>query len=196
VVSAAISSGRGYALNAFGYIAAYALPAAIVWGAIAIIVHPLTRVSMLMLLAGGIYALVFGSLEVLAIPFRQLSSTWQVPAQWLQGRSALAQSLIWGVALGPGLATRNPYAGMWLLPVLLMVNSNLWIDMGIGVLIGLTHGGARALEVLKMRRNVPACGLEFTLLTQWRWRVADGLLLLVGAGCFAAFLLPILSHLA
>lgn len=141
-----------------------------------------------MLLLALIYALVFGVLETLTLPFRQLSSSWQVPAQWLIGRSARAQTLIWGAALGPGLVTRNPYAGIWLLPVVLTINHSFLFDVGFGLLIGAAHGTARAFSILRTSRNPDADGLRIVL-TQWRWRVADGFLLLLGGGGFAAAVL-------
>jgi len=169
------------------------LPAAVVWSILAILVHPLTAVSQVMLLVAWMYALIFGVLEALALPFRPVSLAWQVPAAWLQGRSALAQTLIWGTGLGPGFVTRNPYAGMWLLPVLLTLNHNFLANIGLGVAIGIAHGGARAFGILLTRRNLDACGSS--ILTQWRWRVADGLVLLFGAGSFTTAVLSMLLTL-
>lgn len=178
----------------FSYAMAYIIPAVVVWSILAIVVHPLTHVPQAMLLVAWMYAFVFGLLEALALPFRPVSLAWQVPAQWLQGRSALAQTLIWGIALGPGLVTRNPYASIWLLPVLLTLNHNFLTNVGIGVVIGIAHGGARAFGVLSTRRNLDACGLR--ILAQWHWRVTDGLLLLFGAGSFTAAVLTMLLTLA
>lgn len=147
-----------------------------------------------MLLLAWMYALAFGVPEALALPFRPVSLSWQVPAHWLRGRSALMQTLIWGFTLGPGIVTRNPYAGMWLLPVFLTLNHSLVVDLGIGVAIGFAHGGARAFGVLSTRHNLDACGSS--ILTQWRWRVADGLLLLFGAGSFTGAVLTWLLALS
>jgi len=172
---------------------AYIIPAGVVWGILAIVVHPLTHLSQVMVFVAWIYALVFGLLEALAIPFRPVSVVWQVPAQWLQGRSVLVQTLIWGIALGPGLVTRNPYVGMWLLPVLLTFNQHFFTNLSIGVGIGIAHGGARALGTLVARHNLDACGSS--ILTQWRWRIADGLILLFGAGSFTTAVLTMLLTL-
>lgn len=148
-----------------------------------------------MAVAAGLYALVFGLLETLAVPVQQLGLAWQVPAQWLRGRSALAQTLIWGTTLGPGLMTRNPYAGMWLLPILLTISQHFWVNVGIGILIGLAHGSARALGIARLHNNLGACEVGITLLMQWRWRVADGCLLLLAAGSFTAAALAFIAHL-
>jgi hypothetical protein len=173
------------------YVAAYMLPAAVVWGALALLVWPLTHARGIMMAVAWLYALVFGVLEILALPFRPPGLSWQVPAQWLKGRSPRVQTLIWGTALGPGLVTRNPYAGMWVLPLLLTFNHDLLTAIGIGVLIGLAHGGARALGVLYAHERLRGCEVPYTILTQWRWRVADGLLLLFVAGCLAVPLLAV-----
>lgn len=157
------------------------IPAAIVWGVVAIVLYPLTHVSTIILFIAWIYALILGLLEALAIPFRPISLAWQVPAQWLSNRSTRVQILIWGIALGPGLMTRNPYAGIWLLPLLLVLHQSILTNISIGILIGIAHGGARVFGILSTRRNLSACGSS--LLTQWRWRFADGLMLLFGAGC-------------
>jgi hypothetical protein len=176
----------------FVYILAYSLPAAVIWGVLAIIIHPLTSLSQVMVVIAWLYALTFGVLEAFALPFRPLSLAWQVPAQWLQGRSTFVQNLIWGMTLGPGLVTRNPYAGMWLLPILLTLNHNVFTDVGIGVVIGITHAGMRAFGILSTRRHLDECGSH--ILKQWRWRVSDGLLLLLGAGSFTAAVLATILH--
>lgn len=177
----------------FLYVIAYIIPAVIVWGVLAIVVHPLAHLALIMPFVAWMYALVLGLLEALAIPFRPLSLSWQVPAQWLQGRSAFAQTLIWGVTLGPGFVTRNPYAGMWLLVVMLTLNQHIFTTLGIGIVIGIAHGGARAIGILIKRQNLDACGSG--ILKQWRWRTADGYILLFGAGCFTATVLSMLLTL-
>ncbi len=71
--------------------------------------------------------MIFGLCEVLRIPFRQLGLSWQVPGSWVTGRTAVTQTIIWGACLGPGLMTKNPYAGTWMLPLLLVLApSPLW----------------------------------------------------------------------
>jgi hypothetical protein len=171
---------------------AYSLPAGVIWGILAVLVHPLTSLAQIMMIIAWMYAFTFGVLEAFALPFRPPSLAWQVPAHWLQGRTTWAQNLIWGMALGPGLITRNPYAGMWLLPIFLTFNHNVLTDIGIGILIGLAHAGMRVFGIFSARRHLDACGSH--ILTQWRWRVGDGLLLLFGAGSFTAAGLAVILH--
>jgi hypothetical protein len=73
---------------------------------------------------------------------------------------------------------------MWLLPLFLALNQSILTNIAMGALIGMAHGGARALGILSTRRSLDVCALS--LLTQWRWRFADGLMLLFGAGCLTA----------
>ncbi|HET8908269.1 MAG TPA: hypothetical protein VFN11_15035, partial [Ktedonobacterales bacterium] len=117
------------------------------------------------------------------------------PAQWLQGRTALAQTLIWGTALGPGLITWNPYAGMWFLLIVLTWSRDALAVVVLGMCIGLVHGVTRALAILYAHRNRGVCGIGFGL-TQWRWRVADGSLLLGAAGSCIALALHGVLHVA
>ncbi|MDQ6660024.1 MAG: hypothetical protein M3Z24_03550 [Chloroflexota bacterium] len=104
------------------------------------------------------------------------------------------QTLIWGMTLGPGFMTRNPYAGIWLLPVFLTLHHNLLINVAIGLIIGITHGTARAFGVIYTHRNLDTCGLS--ILTQWRWRIVDGLMLLLVAGYLTTYVLPMLQLLS
>jgi hypothetical protein len=96
--------------------------------------------------------------------------------------------LIWGSMLGPGFATRNPYAGFWLLPLLVASAHGVWPAAVLGAAIGLAHGTGRALALL--RDAGPAAGADpmATLLTSMRWRVLDGVVLLVIAGAASAAL--------
>jgi hypothetical protein len=181
-------------MEVIAYVLAYTLPAGIIWGLLALVVHPLASLSQWWLLAALVYALIFGLSEALALPLRSPSLTWQVPAQWLRNRPASVQTLIWGITLGPGFVTRNPYAGMWLLPLFLAFNQPLLASVGIGIAIGIAHGGSRSFGILAARSKLDACGS--IILTQWRWRVTDGLLLLFGSGYLAVSVLTIfLEHL-
>jgi len=66
-----------------------------------------------LVLYGAIYALVDNHL----IRLRNPTLTWQVPAAWLHGRPMWKKTIIWGWWLGPGIFTRNPFPGMWTLPL-------------------------------------------------------------------------------
>jgi len=108
----------------------------------------------------------------------------------------MVQALIWGTTLGPGLVTRNPYAGIWLLPLLIALNQSLLIAMVVGIAAGIAHGGARVLGVLSNRRSMDM-DEEYAHLkilgAQFRWQYIDGLALLVAAGALAAYNLSLLG---
>jgi hypothetical protein len=172
------------------YIIAYALPAAAVWSILGAAFWLLNSVSLFILLFAWVYALGFGLFEVFGLPVRIPGLSWQVPATWVKGKSAATQTMIWGTLLGPGLVTRNPYAGFWLLPLLLGLNQNLLVAIGIGVAVGLTHGGARACGIISNQKCVKDLNAHiFILQRQWCWKYIDGLTLLMVAGGLTALLL-------
>jgi hypothetical protein len=139
------------------------------------------------------YAVVFGTCEVLRIPFRQLGLTWQVPAQWLRGRSATIRTLIWGACLGPGFVTRNPYAGMWVLPLLVALAPNWMAAMLLGIAIGLAHGSSRAVGILRNLSRLEEVCAPVMILKQMRWRFFDGSVLLLLAGSLAFYSVHLLT---
>lgn len=158
-----------------------------------IALHLLGTILRFMPLLALVYAFGFGLVETLGLALQAPGFTWQVPAQWVRGSSGV-RALVWGIWLGPGLVTRNPYAGMWLLLFLLALSQNLLTALGTGMAIGITHGGARALGVLSNRKchTDPAAPL-LILAGVWRWKYFDGLALLLVAGALAAYVLPWLS---
>ncbi len=189
-----LSSGRGYWLKVVFYLIAYALPAAVVWSILGVVLWPLGAIPGVVALVACGYALAFGIAETFRLPLRAPSLAWQVPAQWVRGHSAVAQTITWGALLGPGLVTRNPYAGMWLLPLLIALNHNPLTAMAIGMAVGVVHGGARALGVLNNRRHMETnCSHLLILGAQMRWRFIDGLALLLAAGALAAYTLSLLG---
>ena len=106
----------------------------------------------------------------------------------------MAQTLMWGALLGPGLVTRNPYAGMWLVPLLIALNHNLLATLVMGLIVGVAHGGARALGVLSNRRHMETnCSHLLILGAQMHWKCRDGLALLLAAGALAAYTLSLLG---
>src|SRR3989441_3429666 len=117
--------------------AAYVLPSAAVWGILGIILWPLH--TWLIPLIALVYALWFGIFETLGLPFRPPGLAWQVPSGWIDRRPAMVKTLTWGITLGPGLVTKNPYAGIWLLPLLVALNHSLFMTMTIGIAVGVAH---------------------------------------------------------
>jgi len=73
---------------------------------------------------------------------------------------------------------------MWLLPLLLALNTNLLMAILVGLAIGAAHGGARALGVLSNREQMDD-DMDYAYLSilgaQLRWLYLDGLLLLLAA---------------
>ena len=164
--------------------AAYIFPAALVWGGLAALFWLLGHVPLLVPLLALAYTLWFGAHEALGLPQQVPSLAWQMPSGWINRRSPILQALTWGTMLGPGLVTRNPYAGMWLLPLLLALNTNLLMAILVGLAIGAAHGGARALGVLSNREQMDD-DMDYAYLSilgaQLRWLYLDGLLLLLAA---------------
>lgn len=108
----------------------------------------------------------------------------------------MVQTVIWGACLGPGVITRNLYAGMWLLPFLILLNNNLFTAIIIGMAIGVAHGSTRALGVLHNRKQMEKnCTHLLILGTQLHWKYIDGLVLLLAAGTLIAYILGSSSHL-
>ncbi len=154
------------------------------------VLWPLGAILVAVALVACGYALAFGIAETFGLPLRAPSLAWQVPAQWVKGRSPMVQTATWGAFLGPGLVTRNPYASMWLLPLLIALHHNPLTAMVIGMAVGVVHGGARALGVLSNRRRMATnCSHLMIMGAQVRWKYIDGLALLLAAGALGAYTL-------
>ena len=100
----------------------------------------------------AIYGCCYGVTEIaglgrLAVPGRR----WQVPQSMLIDASPWRRVLVWGAVLGPGFATRNPYAGFGLLPIAVVAMAAFQPAAGVALaaVIGLAHGGARATALLR-----------------------------------------------
>lgn len=163
---------------------------------------PLTGIPLLLPLLMLSYTLWYGLRETFGLQRRMLGLLWQVPASWVKGRPAALQALTWGTLLGPGLVTKNPYAGMWLLPLLIVLSrgggggsGGLPMAIAVGMVVGATHGGARALGVLRNRKSIAgdACAHQKILHARLRWQYIDGLTLLLAAGALAAYTLSLLA---
>lgn len=74
---------------------------------------------------------------------------WQVPQTMLIEAAPRRRILVWGVLLGPGFATRNPFAGFGLLPLTLIAMPGIGSAALLGAGIGFAHGMARALALLR-----------------------------------------------
>lgn len=172
------------------YVAAYAVPAALVWAVLGCLFWIIGAVVWFLPIIAFGYASFFGFIESFGIPFRRFESKWQVPASWIKGRPSATQALIWGSLLGPGFVTRNPYAGIWLLPPLVGSHQNLGGAIIAGFLIGVTHGVSRATGVLRNRQYLGLNSAALRILgARLRWQLADGIALLVGTGLLLPYCL-------
>jgi hypothetical protein len=165
---------------AAGLIGAHVVPAVAVWAVLGVLLSFVP--GPVALTAVVLYATLHGLAETLDLPIRPPGVDWQVPSSWLRGRGSAARLAIWGGALGPGLFTRNPFAGMWFALFALMVVDGLVFGAAAGAVVGLVHGTARAAGVLANLRHQHSPRLPWhMMMSQMRFRLADGLGLL-GAG--------------
>jgi hypothetical protein len=175
---------RGRRVWIAGLALAHAVPAIVVWGALGAALGALGT-SRAVKVVAVTYALVYGISETLRFPIRSPSLRWQVPSTWVRHRSSRVRVLVWGAALGPGLLTRNPYAGMWLVPLALALVGDVRTGLACGAAAGAAHGVARAFG---LRSNIRSDRgrTDFALVAdQLRWKLVDGLALLVAAGIIA-----------
>jgi hypothetical protein len=166
-------------------LAAYAVPAVAVWAVLGAALGALPLARPALVLAAG-YAACYGLVEVTdrlagRLRLRPPGSTWQVPQGMVTGVSRRRRILVWGSILGPGFATRNPYAGFGLLPLAVAAAGGVRAAALLAAAIGLAHGSGRALALLRDARPRAAAGQDpmRLVLTSMRWRTADGCVLLV-----------------
>ena len=139
-----------------GVVAAYSVPAVAVWGVIGLVLGwlPLSRAA---LVAMAVYGLVYGAAEITGRPILRAPGTgWQVPQTMLLGARPGRRVLVWGALLGPGLATRNPYAGFGALPLAVAAARGPVAGLAAGAVVGAAHGTARAAALLRDVRELKA----------------------------------------
>lgn len=112
-------------------------------------------------------------------------SRWQVPSEWVRGVSSRRRSVVWGSLLGPGFATRNPYAGFWLLPFAVAAVGNIGYGVLLAAAVGTAHSTARALGLLRDVKDVDENSYLQSTLRSMHWRMVDGFALLAAAGAAA-----------
>jgi len=144
---------------------------------------PLSTIA-LVLMAG--YGALYGVLEArgMARPAPP-GSRWQVPSEWVRGVSRRRRFVVWGSLLGPGFATRNPYAGFWLLPLVIAAVANIGYGVVLAAVIGAAHSTGRALGLLRDVQDADVNSYLQSALRSMYWRMADGLALLAAAGAAA-----------
>jgi len=112
-------------------------------------------------------------------------SRWQVPSEWVRGVSRRRRFVVWGSLLGPGFATRNPYAGFWLLPLAVAAAGTIGYGVLLAAAIGAAHSTGRALGLLRDVRDIEGNSYLQSALRSMRWRMVDGFALLAAAGAAA-----------
>jgi hypothetical protein len=163
-------------------LASYIVPAAVAWALLGLLLHLLPlRSTALVLIA--VYGVSYGLLESTgrARPSPP-GSGWQVPSAWVRGVSARRRMWVWGALLGPGLATRNPYAGFGLLVLATAAVGSLRASLLVAVAIGVAHAFGRAAGLLRDVAMIGTGNYMQAVVASMYWRVFDGYALLVIGG--------------
>ncbi len=138
-------------------LAAYAVPAAVTWAGLGLVLGALAlaapAVAAGALAAAVVYGFGYGVIELSgrAGP-RAPGSNWQVPQHMLVGAGPRRRMLVWGLYLGPGFLTRNPYAGFGMTVVLVGCAARPLAGLLVAAGAGATHGSGRALALLRDAR--------------------------------------------
>jgi hypothetical protein len=93
------------------------------------------------------------------------------------------------VTLGPGVLTRNPYASMWLVPLLLGAAGSVWLGLAFGAVAGAAHGASRAFGVLLVQHGLTKWSSQVFALAYFRWKVVDRLFLAFAGGSLLVMVL-------
>lgn len=116
--------------------------------------------------------------------------TWQVPDGWVRDIPKWRRTAVWGTLLGPGLATRNPYAGFGLLVLAVASVGDLRDGVVLAATLGFLHGLGRAAALLRAVRDAASADFMHSIIQSMRWRAIDGVALL-GASGFAVMTLAL-----
>jgi hypothetical protein len=166
----------------------YAVPAIVIWAVLGLAVSSVPLASAA-LVATVVYALFYGVHETggRAVPPAP-GSRWQVPSGWVRGVSRTRRIIVWGSLLGPGFATRNPYAGFGLLALVAAAVGNIRYGVPLAAGIGLSHALGRSFALVRDVHGPTGSADYFqTILKGMRWRLFDGYaLLLIGGFAIAA----------
>ncbi len=144
---------------------------------------PLSTIALILMAGYGVF---YGVLEAdgMARPAPP-GSRWQVPSEWVRGVSRRRRLVVWGSLLGPGFATRNPYAGFWLLPLAAAAVGNIGYGVLLAAAIGAAHSTGRAVGLLRDGQDADVNSYLQSALRSMYWRTADGFALLAAAGAAA-----------
>jgi hypothetical protein len=161
---------------------AYVVPAAAAWALLGALLGalPLSGAALVLMAA---YALCYGLLEARgrALPSPP-GTNWQVPSAWVLNAPRWRRTMIWGALLGPGFATRNPYAGFGLLLLAVAAAGGSRPAVLLAVAIGTAHGTGRAAALLRSVRVTGQASYLRSMSRSMYWRAFDGYALLVMSG--------------
>jgi hypothetical protein len=158
------------------------VPAVLVWALLGLLLNlaPLSLTALALIVAYGLY---YGLVEATNRPgLPAPGRTWQVPAGWVDQPPPWRRSLVWGSLLGPGLATRNPYAGFGLLLLAVASVGDLATGVVLAAAIGLLHATGRVLGLVRDLRTVASADYLQSVMSSLLWRRLDGFALLFFAG--------------
>ncbi len=160
-------------------LAAYTLPAALAWGTLGLLLNilPLRDSALILIVA---YSAYYGFTEATGIPaIKPPGSSWQVPQSFVLSQSRQRRTLVWGAILGPGLATRNPYAGFGMLPLSVAALGSVRAGLLVAAAIGIAHGTGRAVALQRYAVSIDGADYMRSVLKSMYWRQYDGLALLM-----------------
>lgn len=153
----------------------FTIPAALAWAIVAFMLSWIASPDVSKVAAVGL-AVMYGATQLLMLGVPVPTLPFGTPSSWLRGRGPRAQIAIWGTTLGPGFATRNPYASMWVaVSALCMIEPASHASL-VGAVAGGSHGLARSAGIaLNIRRQ--ATPFE-VMAARIHWRFVDGAALL------------------
>lgn len=163
-------------------VAAYAVPAAGTWLVLGMLISavPLRQAAPVLIV---VYAACYGLIEAAGRPRpAPPGSRWQVPQSMVRGGPSWRRLIVWGSVLGPGFATRNPYAGFAMLPLAVAAVGSIPAGVALAAAIGFGHGSGRAMALLRDARTASTADYMQSVLRSMYFRVADGYALLVISG--------------
>jgi hypothetical protein len=141
---------------------------------------PLSHLALALVIAYGAYYGLVESAGRTGLP--PPGRRWQVPSRWVDKAPRWRRILVWGSLLGPGFATRNPYAGFGMLLLVVGSIGSLRLGIAVAALLGLLHAAGRAAALLRDTHRTADADYLRVVMKSIRWRTADGLALLASAG--------------
>jgi hypothetical protein len=163
-------------------VTSYVLPAVILWAVLGLFLNtlPLAEAALVVMVP---YGALYGTLEIVGRSRLRLpGSAWQVPSEWVRSVPRWRRVLVWGSILGPGFATRNPYAGFGVLPIAVAAVGQLRNGVILAAIIGAAHAMGRAGALLRDVRRAAAADYLESVLKSMYWRTFDGYALLMVSG--------------